>query len=140
VLALQGRPFGGKLDVQLNWSLLKTKSAFNFSSLSSTGLTSGTTGTSTLSDTSSDLSNFGFEVDYPLSSRQTIFVRSLTGNTSGYLGNSESNLSFGLRYGITRSMAFELGWQIQQHKYKDPANASLNYRASSLLANLGFHF
>jgi len=151
VLAMQGRPFGGKLDVQVNWSLLRTKSAFNFASLSSTGLTTpttglttpatGTTGTgSTLSDTSSDLSNLGFEVDYPLSSKQTIFVRSLTGNTSGYLGNTESNLSFGLRYGITRAMAFELGWQIQQHKYKDPANASLNYKASSLLANLGFHF
>jgi len=28
----------------------------------------------------------------------------------------------------------------KQHIYKDEANAALNYRASSLLANLGFHF
>ncbi len=141
VLALQGRPFGGKLDFQVNWSLLKTKSAFNFSSLTSSGTTVGTTGTTPgLTDTSTNLSSLGFEVDYPLSSRQTVFVRSLTGQTSGYLGNSESNLSFGLRYGITRAMAFELGWQLQQHIYKDAQNASLNYKASSLLANLGFHF
>jgi hypothetical protein len=37
-------------------------------------------------------------------------------------------------------MAFELGWQIQAHTYKDAQNAQLNYKASSLLANLGFHF
>src|SRR5205085_11915287 len=133
VLALQGRPFGGKLDVQLNWSLLKTKSAFNFAPVTS-GTTTSTT-TTTLTDTSTNLSSLGFEVDYPLSSRQTLFVRSLAGTTSGYLGNSENNLSFGLRYGITRAMAFELGWQLQEHLYKDPQNASLNYKASSLLAN-----
>ncbi len=141
VLGIQGRPFGGKLDVQLNWSLLRTKSAFNFASVTPAGLTSGlSTPTTGLTDTSTNLSNLGFEVDYPLSSRQTVFVRSLLGTTTGYLGNTESNLSFGLRYGITRTMAFELGWQLQDHKYADPTNASLNYKASSLLANLGFHF
>jgi hypothetical protein len=138
VFAVQGRPFGGKMDVQVNWSLLKTKSAFNFAPLTGTTGTTGSTGT--LTDTSTNLSSLGFEVDYPLSSKQTLFVRSLTGETSGYLGNSESNLSFGLRFGITRAMGFELGWQLQAHTYKDPQNASLNYKASSLLANLGFHF
>jgi len=147
VFALQGRPFGGKLDVQLNWSLLKTKSLFDFSNLTSptgtttaTGTSSGTGSTPTLTNTSTNLNSLGFEVDYPLSSRQTLFVRSLLGDTSGYLGNSESNTSFGLRYGITRAMAFELGWQLQSHIYKDPSNTSLNYHASSILANLGFHF
>ena len=147
LFAMQGRPFGGKLDVQVNWSLLKTKSAFNFTSLSTSGLTTtgttatgGTTTAAGLTDTSTDLSNLGFEVDYPLSSRQTLFVRSLSGVTSGYLGNTENNLQFGLRYGITKTMAFELGWQLQEHKYKDVQNAQLNYKASSLLANLGFHF
>ncbi len=138
LFALQGKPFGGKLDVQLNWSLLKTKSAFNFSS---TGITTGATTTPTsLTDTSTDLNSLGFEVDYPLNSRQTVFARSLMGTTSGYLGNTESNMSVGLRYGITRAMAFELGWQVQQHTYKDVQNAGLNYKASSILANLGFHF
>jgi len=136
VFALQGKPFGGKLDFQVNWSLLKTKSAFNFAS---TGTTTTTTPTS-LTDTSTDLNSLGFEVDYPLSSRQTLFARSLIGTTSGYLGNTESNMSVGMRYGITRAMAFELGWQVQQHTYKDAQNASLNYKASSILANLGFHF
>src|SRR5262249_21289153 len=75
VFALQGRPFGGKLDVQVNWSLLKTRSAFNFAS----GTTSDTA-SSALTDTSTNLSSLGLELDYPLSSRQTIFARSLLGD------------------------------------------------------------
>ena len=153
LVAFQGHPFGGKIGLQLNWSSLVTKSAFDFSTLGTTvtGLTTGTTsttattgttgtGTTGLSDTSSTLNSLGLRVDYPISSRQTLFVETLNSTTSGYLGNSENDLRFGMDYGLTRTLKFSLGWQILQHQYKDPASANLNYKASSLLAEFGFHF
>lgn len=133
LVAMQGRPFGGKLDLQVNWSLLDTRSAYNFSST-----TTGSTSTPT--DTSTYLSTLGAEADYPISGRHTLFVRSLISTTSGYQANTENTFSIGTRYALTRTVQFELGWQLQSHIYKDTSNSGLNYHASSLLANLGFHF
>lgn len=133
LFSFQGNPFGGKLGVQFNLSLLKTNSAFNFNQ------STGTTGT-TLTDTSSNLASHGLRVDYPISKRQTLFVEMLSSNTSGFLANTEDDIRFGLDYSLTKTLKFSLGWQILSHNYKDPQNANLNYRVSSLLAELGLHF
>jgi hypothetical protein len=79
-------------------------------------------------------------VDYPISSRQTLFIETLNATTSGYLGNVENDLRFGMDYALTHTLKFSLGWQILKHIYKDTQNTPQNYSASSLLAEFGFHF
>ena len=150
-LSLDGHPFGrrngflGKLGMRINWSLVKTASAFKSSS-AATGTTAGTSGTDTttgnsvLTDTSTNLTSLGLRFDYPLSSRQSIFVETLNSATSGFQGNTEQDLKFGLDYALTRALKFSLGWQVLSHKYSDTTNIRSNYTASSLLAEFGFHF
>ncbi len=154
LLSLDGHPFGhrngflGKIGMRINYSLVKTNSAFKSDTSSTilpipgtgTSASLGSSSTSILTDTSTNLTSLGFRVDYPLSSRQSIFVETLRSQTSGYQGNAENNLKFGLDFAVTRTVKFSFGWQILQHTYLDAANAHANYKASSLLAELGFHF
>ena len=149
LLSLDGHPFGrrngflGKIGLRINYSLVKTQSAFKTDTSTAASPIAGATGTvasSSLTDTSTNLTSLGFRIDYPLSSRQSLFIETLKSQTSGYQGNNENDLKFGLDYALTRTMKFSFGWQILQHNYIDAANAHANYKASSLLAELGFHF
>lgn len=138
MMSFQGRPFGGKLGVQFGLQSMHTNSAFNNSSTATSGTASSTSGS--LTNTSNDLTSISARLDYPLSRKQTLFVEMLDSITSGYLANEENDVRFGLDYSLTQTLKFSFGWQILRHTYADPANASLNYRASNLLAQFGVHF
>jgi hypothetical protein len=154
ILRLEGRPFGGKLGMIFGWTSMRTNSAFNFNNASLLGNTgaaaTGTTSTATtgatsatttpLTDTSTNLSSLNFRLEYPISSRQTLFFEMLGSNSSGYLSNREDDYRFGLDYALTRTLKFSLGWQILSHNYNDAQNTPLNYHVSSLLAEFGFNF
>lgn len=136
LFAFQGRPFGGKLGVALSFQSMVTSSAFNNSATSSSSTSSSTA----LTNTSSDLMSLSLRLDYPIAKRISVFTEILNSTTNGYLGNKENDIRFGLDYALMASLKFSLGWQILSHIYDDPSNASLNYRASNLLAEFGFHF
>ncbi len=125
---MQGKPFGGKLGTQLSWQSLRTTSNVNFSS------------TSIATDTGTNLSSLSARLDYPISSRHTLFTEYLASNSSGYLASTDSNLRFGMDYLLTRAFHVSLGWQFLNRTNHDPANAQYNYKVSSLLAELGLNF
>lgn len=133
---LQGRPFGGKLGIQLGWQSMKTQSTVNFSG--TTGTT--TDATTTPTDTSTNLSSLSARLDYPISSRQTLFVELLQSTSSGYLANTDSNLRFGMDFALNRVLRFSLGWQILSRTNADVSNQPYNYHVSSLLAEFGLNF
>ncbi len=136
LFAAQGHPFGGKLNVQMTWQMLRSNSGFNYSA---TG-TTATIGASGLVDTSTALNSFSLRLDYPIAIRYALFVEGIGSASSGYQASAENDLKFGLDYLLTQSLKFSLGWQFQSHMYADRTLASSNYKASSLLAEVGLHF
>ena len=136
--SMQGRPFGGKLNTQFSYQLLRNKSALQTTAAATTTTLAG--GTAVPTNTSSDLHSFALRLDYPISSRQTVFIDLLNSNTLGYLGSSENDIRFGLDFGLTQALKFSLGWQIIDRRNQDPSLSSLNYHTSSLLAEFGLHF
>ncbi len=145
---MQGHPFGGRLGTQLSWQSLKTGSNLNFNSttaattgtttLGATGLNGSTT--TTLTDTGTNLTSLGLRLDYPITSRYSVFIDTVNSDSSGVFGSTESNLRFGLDYSLTQALKFSLGWQIFSRTNKDAENAKYDYKASSLLAEFGLHF
>ncbi|MCW3097996.1 MAG: hypothetical protein JWL77_3614 [Chthonomonadaceae bacterium] len=140
VLSLNGRPFGGKLEVELSYQSSNTQSAFN-----TTG-TTGTTSTSTLTDTSSDLTALRLGLSYRISRKQSIFTEMTSSISSGSYANTESYLSFGMDYDLTQQLGFRFGWQFRNRAYGNVTGATtgttsnLNYSANSLLAEFNLHF
>lgn len=143
VVSLNGRPFGGKLEMELSWQSSKTQSAFN---TASTGLTTTPT-LGGLTDTSTNLSSLRLGLSYRISSRQSLFTEMTNSISSGYYANKESYLSFGMDYDLTQTLAFRFGWQFRDRAYSNVGSSSttlssngLNYRANSLLAEFNLHF
>jgi len=136
VLSLSGRPFGGKLDVELSYQRSNTQSAFN------TALTTGAP-----KDTSTDLSALRLGLSYRISKRQSLFTEITDSISSGYYANTQSYLSFGMDYDLTQQLGFRFGWQFRNQAYSNLGTAttaastsSLNYSANSLLAEFNLHF
>jgi hypothetical protein len=140
VLSLNGRPFGGKLEVELSYQSSKTQSAF------STALTTGSTGTGSLTDTSTDLTALRLGLNYRISRKQSLFTDITSSISSGYYASTDSNLSFGWNYDLTQQLGFRAGWQFQKRAYSNVSGATtgttsnLNYSANSLLAEFNLHF
>ena len=136
--SLRGKPFGSKLNTTLNYQQMISKSAFN------SGALTGTTGSTTLTDSSSNLSSYAARVDYPLGRKFLIFGDIQKSDTTGSFGFNENNVKFGLDYLISQTRdgawKFSLGWQIYDRKNKDASLYNLNYRVSTLLAEFGFNF
>ena len=139
-----GHPFGNGVSILLSLGSQRTDSNLNFASAigTTTGgtTTAGTTGTTIANNGNTDLTSLRFRVDYPISSRYSIFTDIQQSNATGYLGSADSNLSFGLSYSLTKALSFSLGWQVVSRINKDPQYSAYNYRASSILAQLGFNF
>ena len=138
-----GHPFGNGISLLLSLGSQRTDSNLNFASaagttLSSTGTLTGTTPVANSGNT--DLTSLRFRIDYPISTRYALFTDIQQSNATGYLGSSDSNLSFGLSYSLTKALSFSLGWQVVSRINKDPQYAAYNYKASSVLAQLGFNF
>ncbi len=125
---MQGKPFGGKLGTQLSWQSMRTSSNVNFSS------------TAIATDTGTNLSSLSARLDYPISSRHTLFTELLSSNSSGYLASTDSNFRFGMDYTLTRAFHISLGWQFLNRANHDSTNAKYDYKVSSLLAELGLNF
>ena len=137
-----GHPFGNGVSILLSLGSQRTDSNLNFSSAIS-GLTTGTAsvGTTTVANSgNTDLTSLRFRIDYPISNRYSLFTDIQQSDASGYLGSSDSNLSFGLSYSLTKALSFSLGWQVVSRINKDPQYTAYNYKASSILAQLGFNF
>lgn len=140
VLSLNGRPFGGKLEVELSYQSSKTQSAFTTTVATATG-----TGTQP-TDTSIDLTAVRLGLSYRISSRQSIFTEMSNSISAGSYANMESYLSLGMNYDLTQQLGFRLGWQFRKNAYgtvtgSTAANTSnLNYSANSLLAEFNLHF
>jgi len=146
VLSLNGRPFGGKLEVEFSYQSSKTQGAFVNAGSAVTG-TAGSTGTGTgLLNTSTDLSALRMGLNYRISSRQSLFTEMTSSIASGSYANTESNLSFGLNYDLTQQLGFRMGWQFRNRAYANvggtatATTSSLNYSANSLLAEFNLHF
>jgi len=140
VLSLNGRPFGGKLEVEFSYQSSKTQSSFNSS------LTTGTTG-GTLTDTSTDLTALRLGLSYRISSRQSLFTEMTSSMSAGYYANTQSYLSFGMNYDLTQQLGFRFGWQFRNQTYSNLGTGTtatnttaLNYSANSLLAEFNLHF
>jgi len=137
LLALQGRPFGGKLTTTLSWTAMRTTGSLNLAAAGATGTTTGTTG-ATNADT--NLSSLALRLDYPIGGRESLFLDILRSDSSGALANLQQNLQVGLDYSLLGNLKFSLGWQFLSNINKDPQFATENYRVSSLLAQFGLHF
>lgn len=131
---LSGRPFGGKLGLQMSFMSLRTRSNLNF------GLLDPGNNTGAPPDTSMTLNSISARVDYPLSDRYVLFAEWLNSTSAGYLGSAENNLRFGLDYRLMRNLTCSFGWQIFSRAYADPQYAQYNYRVSTLLAEIGLRF
>ena len=125
-----GHPFGNGISLILSMGSQRTNSNINFSTTTTTATTDG----------NSDLTSFRARVDFPISSRYSLFADMQQSNVTGSLGTSDSNLSFGASYSLTKAVNFSLGWQIIRRDNKDPQYAVYNYKVSSILAQLGFNF
>jgi hypothetical protein len=140
MFSIQGHPFGGKLGVQFGIQSMHTDSAFDTAATTATTPVATGTSSTSLTNTSNDLMSFTGRLDYPINKKETLFVEMLNSITSGYLANVENDIRFGVDYALTKVLKFSFGWQILQHTYSDPSESDLNYHASNLLAQFGFHF
>ena len=131
-LGLNARPLD-RLNITMDWMLLKNASNINFSAL-----TGGTGQTAT--DTSTNLTSIRTRLDYTLAGRWTLFTELQNSDSAGYLGGNESRIRFGADYALTQAFRFTLGWQNNSRTNSDPQNALYNYRVSSILAEFGFNF
>ena len=140
ILSLNGRPFGGKLEVDLSWQSSRTQSAFNSAS------TLGATTTGGLTDTSTNLTALRLGLSYRISSKQSLFTEMTNSLSSGYYANKESYVSFGMDYDLTQQLGFRFGWQFRNRAYSNVSGGAaltsngLNYSANSLLAEFNLHF
>ena len=128
-----GHPFGNGISVLLSMGSQRTDSSLNFSSV--TGISS-----TAVNNGNSNLTSLRFRLDYPISSRYSLFTDIQQSDATGYLGSTDSNVSFGASYSLTRALSFSLGWQVVRRNNKDPQYSAYNYKASSILAQLGFNF
>ena len=135
-----GHPFGNGVSILLSLGSQRTDSNLNFASATGTATTGTTTGTTVANSGNTDLTSLRFRIDYPISNRYSLFTDIQQSDATGYLGSSDSNLSFGLSYSLTKALSFSLGWQVVSRINKDPQYAAYNYKASSVLAQLGFNF
>lgn len=152
---MSGRPFGGKLSMQLSWQSMITTGSVNLTAATTgttgtTGTTTGTSATGTSTDTSatnenSDLTSVYLRLDYPILRRISLFSDLTLSLASGYLAENETELQFGLDYALTQVLKFSLGWQsimmtdATASAAGTPA-ATTSYHANSLLAQFGFRF
>ncbi len=133
----EGHPFKSQLSVRFNYGIVHNQSSINTSALSSSASTSTST---SLQNTSNDITSMGLRLQYPVSLRNAVFVNWASSVTMGYLGSTQTNLSFGWDYLLTSALKFELGWQLSSQVFQDSSQASYNYHVSSLIATLGLNF
>ena len=142
-LGVSGKPFGGKLNLTLNYQKSLSRSAFNTSGLSSTSGTTPIAGTN-LTDSSTSLNSMSARMDYALGKRYSLFGEFLNSDSSGSFGSSENNLRIGLDYLLSQSREgswkFSLGWQTYARANHEVTLSSYNYKVSTLLAEFGFNF
>ena len=141
---MSGKPFGGRLNMTLNYQRSLSASAYNTASLSGTTGATGATGTSIATDSSTNLNSISARLDYPITRRYAIFTEFLNSDSSGSFGSSENNLRVGLDYLLSQSKEgawkFSLGWQTYARSNRDSSLSSYNYKVSTLLAEFGFNF
>ena len=139
-----GRPFGNRITTTLSYQSVRTNSALNQASLGSSALTGvASTATSLIAggtNTDSNLSSIQARLDVPITQRHTLFAEWLSSNSTGYLGDNERDLRFGVDFYLNQFLKFSLGWQTIDRQNKDNTLANLNYHNSSLLAEFGLHF
>ncbi len=138
-LGMSGRPFGGRLNMTLNYQQALSNSAYNAAGLSGTGTAAGT-----VTDSSTKLNSLSARLDYPLGRRYAVFGEFLNSSSSGSFGSSENNLRVGLDYLLSQSREgawkFSLGWQTYARLNKDATLSAYDYKVSTLLAEFGFNF
>ncbi|MDE2126901.1 MAG: hypothetical protein KGJ62_09955 [Armatimonadetes bacterium] len=130
---LQGHPFGRRLGVQLSYQAVLGSSTAN--------LAPSTTGTAApLTNTSSNLNSIYLHLDYPIATREALFVDVDNNLQTGYEGNLQRDLRVGMDYALSQALKFSLGWQFNTRVNSDPTLKQYNYNANSLLAQFGLHF
>ncbi len=133
----EGHPFRSRLSVRFNYGIVHNQSSINTSAI---GGTTSTGTSSSVQNTSNDITSMGLRLQYPVSLRNALFVNWDSSVTLGYLGSTQTNLSFGWDYLLTSALKFELGWQLSSQVFQDSSQASYNYHVSSLIATLGLNF
>ena len=140
-LGFTGRPFGNRIMTTFGYQNVRTNSSLSLiNSLTAVTGTVGlpTTGSPTNTDTA--LSSLSARLDVPISQRHTLFVDWLSSTATGYLGNNETDLRFGMDFYLNQFLKFSLGWQVTNRQNQDANLANYNYHNSSLLAEFGLHF
>lgn len=136
-LGFNGRPFGKKLNISLDWLTSINNSNIQYAALSGGG-NGGATQTPT--DTSTNLASLRGRIEYPVARRWTLFTDFLQANTTGYLGGKELNLRVGGDYALNQILRFSIGWQTYSRNNDGTQNSTYNYHVNTLLAELGFNF
>jgi len=133
MLSFQGNPFGGKLRTLASVQRFVTNSSVNFS-----GTSLATTTTPTVSNTVQD--SLSLRLEYPLVRRETLFAETLLSDVAGTLGSTELDYRLGVDFALTQVLKFEVGWQFIDRENKDPTEVEYNYKANSLVAEMGLRY
>lgn len=135
-LTFSGNPFGGKLNLMLNWMMMRNAGSLSF------GLTGGNNAAPV--DTSQTMNAFSARLEYPIGGGRTLFASMNHNDVAGYLGSANTEMRIGFGIPIYRlqsqDIMLQLGWQIFSLNNKDPQQAQFNYRVSTLAAEIGFNF
>lgn len=136
-----------RLNVDLNYSVVKTDSSFSTTGTGGTGTDIGNPyggygGYGSYFGTGgTDMTSYGISLEYPIWRNNNLFIRFDNSSSNGYLASDQRNLTFGVDFGITQNLRFSLGWRQQEFVSRDSASGgNFSYRVRSLDADLGFQF
>jgi hypothetical protein len=89
---------------------------------------------------SQDNISFDFALDYRLAERHALGFTADYGNTSGYLPQSQLNLSAVYQYQIWQNLALNVRYRFADNRNSDPFVSSGAFRANTLDFELAFNF
>ena len=124
-LGFTGRPFGNRIMTTFGYQNVRTNSTLSVLNAATTAITGTgipTTPTVGSGNTDTALTSLSARVDVPISRRHTLFADWLSSTATGYLGNNETDLRFGMDFYLNQFLKFSLGWQVTDRLTKTPTS------------------
>lgn len=90
---------------------------------------------------STNLSSYGFRMEYPVWLSGNLFLQWDNADSTGFLASTQRTLSFGLVFDLGNNTQLQIGWRDQRFRSKtNTAGSDYSYHVRSLDADLGIRF